>query len=398
MKMRALAVVLLGGVLLLNGCGGERQRVGQDEADTPDTNLAANPTAEWRTYHGDTDLRGHAEQSFPTPLTLRWRFLSGAEVRNTPVAAGDRIYFANAEGVVFAIDLDGNEVWRKALTLPATDRAPAKPEVLDAPLILHGSRLVVSGADGMLYALDAPTGEIIWQVDAESTLLGSPTFHEDHLYLITQSEGVLQARDMKDGALIWKADPVARCDGSLSAGDSFVAFGSCDAALHVRALKDGTALFDIPIDDDSQVAGGVAIDGHSLFSGSRSGKVLHANAKSGKVVWTNEDCEDEVFTTPAISDDWVVAASRDGGVLGLDRATGKKQWRHDAEGEPQSPVIAGDQVAVTAEGSLFLLGLAKGEERWSYAVSDTVTGPAVIGDMLVVGCDDGSVAAFGASQ
>ena len=51
--------------------------------------------------------------------------------------------------------------------------------------------------------------------------------------------------------------------------------------------------------------------GESVFSGSHSGKLIHANMRTGEIVWINEDSEDEVFTTPAVKGDWVVFGSFD---------------------------------------------------------------------------------------
>ena len=154
----------------------------------------------------------------------------------------------------------------------------------------------------------------------------------------------------------------------------------------------------IEIDNDSQIAGGVAIVGDSVFSGSHSGYLIHANSKTREVVWINKDSEDEVLSTPAVSGEWVVFSSYDGLVYGLDRATGQKKWSFDTRGWPTSPVIAADKVVLTADGVLYLLRLDTGEEIWSYEVSDEATSPAIIRGMIVVGSEDGTVTAFGASQ
>jgi len=385
------SVLLL--VCAVPGCG--REVKAPEAQSSVDVAAPMAAPASWSSFHGDSGLRGHTDTALAGTLKLRWRYASKAEVTNTPVAGDGRIYFANRRGTVYAVDLRGEEVWTRTLERAAQGDAAPAPEVLDAPLLYHAGRVIAAAADGALYALDGATGEVVWRVDVDAALLGSPAADKDRLYLILQDEGILQSRSVDTGALAWESEAVARCDGPPSLGPGFAVFGSCDAALHVRSRKDGATRFDIPIDDDSQVAGGVAIDGADVFSGSRSGAIVHANATSGKTVWINRDSRDEVFTTPAVSPRWVVVAARDGRVLGIDRKSGETQWRFDTEGEPRSPVIAGDTVVVTADGTLFLLRLEDGTKRWSYPVSDTITSPAVVGDMVVVGCDDGSVAAFG---
>jgi len=62
-----------------------------------------------------------------------------------------------------------------------------------------------------------------------------------------------------------------------------------------------------------------------------------------------------------------------------------------------SPVIAGDSVLFgTGDGRLVMLALDTGRERWAYELGQPVaSSPAVAAGMIVVGCDDGSLTAFG---
>ena len=359
--------------------------------------------AVWNTYHGKATLDGVADARLPDELALRWRFKAGAPVYTTPVASADRIYFTSAKGKIFAVDREGQQVWSSTLTRGTKDDGSPIEEVFDAPLACFGSTVVAGSAYGVVYALDAATGDEKWRAELDGTILGTPNAWtspsgQTFLLVIEQDFGVLHGLDLADGTRLWKTEGVDRCDGSPSVGDGVVVFGSCAAALHVFSTEDGKHLRDIEIDDDSQVAGGVALVGDSVYSGSRSGKILHANTKTGKTLWVNESTDHEVFTTPAVNDNWVVYGSEDGNVYGLDRATGDQQWVFSTQDSPSSPVIAGDKVVVTSDGTLFLLDLADGKELWSHEVSDTITSPAVVSDLVVVGSDDGAVTAFGPTE
>jgi outer membrane protein assembly factor BamB len=225
-------------------------------------------------------------------------------------------------------------------------------------------------------------------------LAGSP----NRVYVIEQPTGVLHCIDPQTGAVLWKGEGPERCDGSPSVSPDAIAFGSCAAAIHVFDPATGRLLNNVKIDGDSQVAGGVAQDKGLAFSGCRSGKVLCVDLKAAKIVWANEQSESEVYTTPAVNDTWVIAASNDSMVYGIDRADGKGKWAFDTKGSPTSPVIAGDKVVVAADGELFLLRLADGTKAWSLKISDEITAPAVAGDMILVGSEDGTVVALGAPK
>jgi outer membrane protein assembly factor BamB len=372
------------------------------EQPVPETK-ATPPSFAWSTYHGNAGLTGVADVQLPDALALAWRFKAGAPVRSTPVAGADRIYFANAKGQVFAVDAHGQEVWRKSFLQPTRNDRTPREEVFDAPLVFVDGLVVAGSASGIVYALDAATGDECWKVDLDGTVLGAPTFAVSgtadneavRLFIIEQGAGVLHCLNARTGDSIWQSEGVDRCDASPGIGGGVVVFGSCAAALHIFSADSGEMLREIPIDDDSQVAGGVVIIGDAAFSGSRSGKVLQVNTKTGAVGWVNEDSLDEVFSTPAVNDAWVVVGSADGQVYGLDRATGEQRWAFGTDGEFSSPVIAGDKVLACSEGTLHLLRLADGGELWSHEVSDAVTSPAVAGELVLVGSDDGTVAAFG---
>jgi len=358
------------------------------------------PAVVWNTYHGAATLDGVADIRLPDKLELRWRFKAGAPVRTTPVGEAGRVFFTNAKGQVFRVDGDGIEVWSRTLTRAADDGQPLE-EVLDAPPAYFDTTVMVGSADGIVYALEAATGADRWTADLDGTILGSAGYYatqdREHasVMVIEQGSGMLHCLDFRTGQHRWRADGVDRCDGPPSVGNGVVVFGSCAAALHVFSADDGRLLRQIEIDPDSQVASGVALAGDSVFSGSRSGKVLCANTESGAIRWTNEDSDDEVFTTPAVNSEWVVVGSADGNVYALDRAGGERRWAFTTQGSPSSPVIAGDKVLVSSGGTLFLLRLADGGMTWSHEVSDAITSPAVVGDLVIVGSDDGTVSAFG---
>ena len=359
--------------------------------------------AAWSTYHGGPALTGAVKAVLPEAPVVLWRFQADAPVYHTPVSCGERVYFSTTRGGVFALDLEGNEIWSKHLVREMKRDGTPRMERFDAPAACFNGTLLIGAISGTLYAFDAATGDEKWRYDVGGPILGTVNLHRsskeggaDRVYVIGQDDGTLHSIDLESGTRVWKAEAIDRCDGSPSIGGDAIIFGSCAAALHVFSAQDGRLTKNIEIDDDSQIAGGVALAGDSVFSGSHSGYLIHANSKTGKIVWINEDSEDEVLTTPAVSGDWVVFTSYDGLVYGLERTTGLKKWSFDTEGWPTSPVIAADKVVLSADGVLYLLRLDTGEKIWSYEVSDEATSLAIIRGMIVVGSEDGTITAFGA--
>ena len=385
----------------------------QDQAEEPETKTPA-PAAdvEWNTYHGDSALLGAADSTLPEKLALMWRLKAGAPVRQTPVVHDQRILFVTSRGEVMAADFDGARLWSKELLTGETQNEKPVRERIDAPIAVFAGMVFAGSLDGALYALDEASGEQKWRIQLEGPIRGSVNYlsfvggelfpansmsgtEPGRLYVIRQSDGVLHCLDAQSGNILWRAEAVERCDGSLSVSTDAIVFGSCAAALHVFASDTGKLLRKIDLGEDSQVAGGVALDGAWAITGCRNGKVIQADVKTGAILWTNSDSQSEVFATPAVTREWVVVSSNDGNVYGLERQTGKTRWRFDTKGTPSSPVIASDKVVIAADGELFLLRLSDGAKLGSFKVSDDITSPALAQNMVLVGSEDGTVAAYG---
>lgn len=365
---------------------------------------AANTT--WETYHGKPSLDGVVDLKLPDHLALRWRYETAGQVYNTPVSAQGRVAFADSKGGVHVLGMDGALIWSKTVTEPGSQGRPPVAAMFDAPLLIVEDTLIACSATGVVHAWALDDGTERWVNETDRPVLGSPTFAtlsvdgtaQTRLYFIDQSEGALQCLLASNGTLLWSGEGVARCDGSPAASPKHIVYGSCASALHIFSAVDGKMLREIPLDEDSQVAGGVVLLGDSAFSGSRSGRFIHANVDTGAILWSNTDCEGEAFSTPAVSADRVVFGANDACEYALDRRDGKLVWKVELEDTPSSAVIAGDKVLLSAAGKLHLLRLSDGGILWSYPVSDEITAPGMAGELVVVGGDDGTVSAFGGTH
>jgi outer membrane protein assembly factor BamB len=363
------------------------------------------PASIWSTYHGDTNLAGVASGTLPDTPSRLWRFQTNSPLFYGPVASESLLHFVTSQGELVTADFTGKKIWSKQLTRTSINDEAEQNARVDGPVSCYESTLVLGTMAGVVYAFDAATGNEKWKHDMGSPVLGSITYQpasatqpQARLYVIGQEDGALHCLSFADGSPLWKSEPIDRCDGSPAAGEGVVSFGSCASALHVVSAENGTILKNIAVGKESQIAGGVAIRGNSVFSGTHAGELIHANLATGEIVWTNKDCQAEVFTTPAVSADKVIYGGMDDIVYAVDRATGTNVWKFDAKGMPGSAVIVGDKVVVTANGVLYMLALADGKQLWSYEVSDEITPPSIINGMILVGGKDGSLSAFGTPQ
>jgi len=346
--------------------------------------------SDWPTYHGNTALDGLADTSLPDEPVRLWEFKTGAPVEVPPVAADGRIFAVTAKGSIFALDAGGREVWSGKL----------KDDFFSSPP-LHAEKTVFAGTgNGWLIAYDAAGGREKWKYKVGDMVMGSANVVDlpggrKAVIVISQTDGVLHAVDLETGKAVWSLDKIDRCDGSPSAGSGRIVWGSCASALHVIVVEKEPKRRDVPLGDDGQVAGGVALSGKMAYAGTYGGKLFAVDVEAARIVWKSGFSASEAFTTPAVNDRLVVYGSLDGKVYALNRRTGEKVWEHDTGDSPSSPLIARDRLALSSGGSLLLLDLATGRKVWGARVSDMITGPAAAGGRLIVGTDSGTVAAFG---
>jgi outer membrane protein assembly factor BamB len=395
-----LCFAIAGAVAFFSMRGGSEKDpalVKKEEPPAPPADLS-----EWNTYHGDCGLTGVADASFPDALEVSWRFKADAPVRQTPVVRGGRIFFANSKGVVFACDMNGGLLWRHELLTGEQRNGEPVRERVEAPIACFDEFVLAGTEEGVVYALNAATGEEKWRTELDGPVLGTVNrivvadgaANSVRYVVIGKGVGTLHCLDAETGKILWKGEQTDRCDGSPSVSSDAIAFGSCAAAMHIFDPSSGKKLFNVEIDPDSQIAGGVAIEDGMAYSGCRSGKILRVDLKQGKIVWVNPLAKGEIFSTPALAKDLVVACSDDGNVYALERADGKLRWKFDTKGMPSSPVIAGDKVLVAADGVLRMLSLLDGAERWSMKISDDIASPSVTKKFVLIGSEDGTVVAL----
>lgn len=100
---------------------------------------------------------------------------------------------------------------------------------------------------------------------------------------------------------------------------------------------------------------------------------------------------------PAVDQDHVYVAGRDGEVLALDRETGEQVWQRELETPLVGGVgVGGDTLIVTSlNGDVIALNAQSGQDLWKGRVASEVTAPAQFNrDIAVVQVINGRVVAF----
>lgn len=293
---------------------------------------------------------------------------NGTLDRYTDLAARDAVYFSRCGDqncrTLFALELDGEERWTREI-----DAGYDRPVVVDDTLYF--------GGDAPVRAIDAATGETLWEYRPEShdSLVAGVG---DSVY--AQLEHSIVALDRDQGSERWRYEPGEEAeqvplDTTVPDGVAYVV-----TVDQVAAVADGEELwrweFEEPtIDPGTEIAG---ITPERVFVhveyDTDTYRLLALDARTGQRVWQSDSLPGRGL---GVSDGVVFVGVH--GLRALDATTGDERWRTDAVGGPVNRVIPGDpstetgpDLLVQAGDSKLLTVTSDGERTWSDTVDGTI--------------------------
>ena len=208
---RAISLALL--VVGLAACG-EDQRL-------PATGAPLDPT-QWA-KHGRTDGEerysplDQIREDSVADLGLAWFFDTGTKrgLEATPLMIDGVLYVTGSWSIVFALDArTGELLWRYDPQVPGSYGARACCDVVNRGVAYHEGKIYVGSLDGRLIALEASSGNLIWEVLTVDplqpyTVTGAPRVVDGKVVIGNGGaeygvRGYVSAFDADTGTLLWR--------------------------------------------------------------------------------------------------------------------------------------------------------------------------------------------------
>lgn len=277
----------------------------------------------------------------------------GGVVKLIPALDDERVYAADAKGLVLAVSREsGKRQWRRKTGDQITGGVS-----VNAGLLLYGT------GNGEVVALSSDSGEERWRTTLSGEVISVP-----------QTDGDVVAAQTMDGRI--------HALGAES-GEKRWNYESPPPVLTLR----GTAS---PV-----------IDGSSIIAGFASGKVMRFNKSNGLVEWEHRVALPEgrseiermvdVDASPVVQDGNVYAAAFQGKVVSLSRSNGRPRWEQKASTHQDLAVADRSLYLSEADGRVRAFSTATGSPRWQneQMLRRELNGPQALGDYVVVGDFDG---------
>ncbi len=387
-------------------------QAGDEPAALPSAPAAVETGADWPGFRGpdrDGIIRGvriETDWSQSPPVEL-WRRPIGPGISSFAVR-GDLLYTQEQRGddeVVACYNATtGEPVWRHRDAVRFWDsHAGAGPR---ATPNLSDGRVYTFGATGILNALDAGDGAVVWSRNAASDtdakvphwgFTSSPLVVDD---IVIVDAGALVAYDLATGDPRWlgPAGGVSYSSPHLVTIDGVAQILLLNGAGATSvAPADGTLLWEHPWPGSGIMQPALTADGDVLISalsasaGIGTRRIAVAHGPGG---WTTEERWTSVGLKPYFND-FVVhdghAFGFDGRLLAcIDLEDGKRKWKGGRYGHGQLLVLPDQDLllVVSEQGELALVAAAPDQftelARFPAIEGKTWNHPVLVGDLLLV--------------
>ena len=195
-----------------------RRRAGPAELDHPRSHLLRAALQPARRDHARTTSAGSGSRGASTPTRI-------AASKRRPWSSDGVLFTTGSWSVVFAIDArTGRQLWKYDPQVPRETGPKACCDVVNRGVALYKDKVYVGTLDGRLIALDATSGEPVWEVvtvdqSKPYTITGAPRVVEGKVIIGNGGaelgvRGYVSAYDAETGELVWRfytvpGDPVA---------------------------------------------------------------------------------------------------------------------------------------------------------------------------------------------
>jgi outer membrane protein assembly factor BamB len=332
---------------------------------TGPTNWPAVGAGEDRVFvaHGSgvyaVDLEGDELWRYPREPSRDLTFFAAPTV-----AEDGTIYAVAYQGLVVALEADtGDLAWEFATT--GGDNGEADGRIIASPAIA-GDLLLVPTDGGTLFFLDRNSGELLRTFEDGGQLWSTPRIDGENAYLASLAH-TLYAIELATGDTLWTANLGYAIADSPTLEDGMLLSGILGDALIVLDAQDGSELWRAP--SQGWVWGSPAVaDGRAVF-GDVSGTVYALDLASREMLW-QETPGESITTSPVIVDGRVVLGFENGSLIAYNLETRAVDWDETAAGPILSdPVVAGDLVIVAVTSKDVLLqafDAVSGDPAWDY--------------------------------
>ena len=268
--------------------------------------------------------------------------------------------------------------------------------------MLDDGRLFLGTNHGLVIAVRASTGRVLWHRQFAGCVAASPAVGDGLVYVgfmdpppcRGNAPSFVAALDARTGKTVWRFQAgVVETSPLLAEGRVY--FGSWDHRIYALNAKTGRLGWSFATGD--RVKAGVAFAGRTIFAGSYDGRVYALDAINGRLRWATEGGTlGGLYATPSVAKGRVLVGSTNGRVYAFATSTGKLLWSTRTGSYVYSPAALSDGTAYIGsyDHRLYALSQATGQIRWAFDAAAPISGAPTVLDGLVYFSTCGSCSSY----
>lgn len=333
------------------------------------------------------------------------------EATMQPVFSAGTGFFFSVESELIALDLQNHEIlWKKTVT--PTGDADVTPR--GGGLVSDGGYVFIATNSGIIAGFDAKTGKQIWRLNNKVPFSAAPTLYSGVLYVIDR-DNRLQAIDARTGQALWdyrglpEASSYSRVAGAAVYGSVLIApFTSGElTAINTQTHKAvwGQTIIGNGLNSgDMQfttISGEVVISNKIIYVSVPSGLTTALDGLSGKTLWQQEIGSAKTLLSVG---GYIYALDTNAVLYALDKQNGGVIWKRHLERytdadtktgniEWTSPLMSNGKIVLFSNiGKALLIDAVTGKIIHSDDdAPETIIDPAIANGKIYVHAKDGDV-------
>ena len=304
------------------------------------------------------------------------------------------------------------QVWKTNVGTGSAKRI----RLLAQPVVADG-RLFALDAANLVTALDAKTGDKVWQTDISpedsGTGSGGGLAYENGRLFVGTGFAEVVALDAKTGKVVWRQKTSGPIRGAPTVRGGRVFAITVDNQLHCISAQDGHVLWDhqgTPEQALLMASASPAVEGDVVVVPYSSGELYALRVENGTELWQDSLTTisrtegagqlTDIDARPIVDRGHVYAMGHADLLAAIDLRTGRRLWERQIGGI-QSPWIAGDYLfLVTNDNEALAVDARTGRIVWVNQLQTwddpeekknriVWTGPVLASDRLILGSSNG---------
>ncbi len=326
----------------------------------------ANP--DW-SQAGGSSAHAMYHLSLGSPLTQLWQADVGEgsdddkQLLAQPLVVGDRVFTMDSQSLVTAFDRNsGGQVWRASL-----DPEDEDDGFFGGGIAFDDGRVLVTTGFARVFALDAGSGEVLWEQSVPAPIRAAPTASGGRVFVVT-IDSQLFALAADTGRRLWDHAGIQESAGLLgnaspAVSGSTVVVPYTSGEIFALLVENGRVLWgdslqsirrSDPVADMAHIRGLPVIDRGIVLAISHAGQMVAIDLNRGVRAW---DANLGGIEMPWVAGDFIYLMTNEHQVVCVTRRDGRVRWvqqlplyedPEELEGPVRwvGPVLAGDRLIV----------------------------------------------------